>query len=114
VIAALPPTLPVIAYSLRGHGQSARTLAHTRSSAISRPVFVCGHSLGGVVAAALAARLTERVQGLILEDAYFSPPGQRNPACVPWRERLTPLVGQPNSLRDCIEQKKAYRAAASL
>jgi pimeloyl-ACP methyl ester carboxylesterase len=106
IIAELPSAVPVIAYDLRGHGGSARTPGaytlreHLRDAAavleaavVGRAV-LCGHSLGGVIAACLAAEQPERVAGLILEDTFF-PDDVGSTEFVAWREQLTALAGQP-------------------
>lgn len=107
VIAELPTSVPVVAYDLRGHGASARTpgaytlrehlrdAAAVLDAAVAGPAVLCGHSLGGLIAACLAAEQPERVTGLILEDTFF--PGEVGSSeFVAWRERLTALAGQPH------------------
>lgn len=69
---------------LRGHGASghappetydaptyAADIAEFIESLVGRPAVVVGHSLGGVVAAALAASRRDLVSGLFLEDPPF-------------------------------------------
>lgn len=73
----LAGTLRVLALDLPGHGESApiwkpsvegfADTAHRLLEALGTgPVWVAGHSLGGAVALALAARHPERVKGLVL------------------------------------------------
>lgn len=109
VIDALPEALPIVAYDLRGHGQSAHTPgAYTLQNHIhdavavleqfvSGPALLCGHSLGGLVAAGLAAEEPGRVAGLILEDVAF-PDGAIGAEFAAWRGRLAALQGQPQEL----------------
>lgn len=75
----------VWAHDHRGHGRSdgargvlphtaaliddaAAVLRHTQAFDDGLPCVVLGHSMGGLVAAALAARGTERVEGLVLSS----------------------------------------------
>jgi pimeloyl-ACP methyl ester carboxylesterase len=77
------------ALDFRGHGRSGRApgsyrvvdyvpdvLAYLRQ-AIELPAVVVGHSLGGMVAAAVAAELPGRVRALVLEDPTFAMTGDR-------------------------------------
>ena len=68
-----------LAVDLRGHGSSDRAeeycvrhYAHDLEQVLpllsAQPVMVMGHSLGALVAMALAARCPDRVAGIILED----------------------------------------------
>jgi pimeloyl-ACP methyl ester carboxylesterase len=77
--------LQVLNVDLRGHGESAHAdpagydartyaddIAELVDTLVARPVLVVGHSLGGVVAGALAAARPDLVRGLFLEDPpYF-------------------------------------------
>jgi pimeloyl-ACP methyl ester carboxylesterase len=79
---ALLPLLPVDpplaprAVDLPGHGEAPRAPRYritdladaTQENLGPEPAVLYGHSLGGLVAVALAARHPERVRGLVLED----------------------------------------------
>lgn len=90
------PLLPDLAFNhqlhgidLRGHGRSAHQSGHYRVvdyvpdittylDAIPKgPVVLLGHSLAGMIAAAVAAEAPDRVRGLILEDPTFDMTGRR-------------------------------------
>ena len=77
--AMLPDQLRVSAIDFRGHGQSCRSdnRYHVKDyvndavaalKAIGRPTIVYGHSLGSLVAAAVAAEMPNAVSAVILED----------------------------------------------
>ena len=77
--ATLPDRLTISAIDFRGHGQSGRadTRYHVTDyihdaaaalKAIGRPTIVYGHSLGSLVAAAVAAQMPDEVSAIILED----------------------------------------------
>ena len=77
--ALLPDQLRIRALDFRGHGKSGRTDARyhvidyvndaaAALEAIGRPAIVYGHSLGSLVAAAVAARMPDAVAAIILED----------------------------------------------
>jgi len=86
VIAALPAGTHVIAPDLRGHGRSFRPaslrdwtdiaddIVALTSSLETGPLFAVGHSMGGFVAALVAARLPGRFSGLLLVDPVLMPP----------------------------------------
>jgi pimeloyl-ACP methyl ester carboxylesterase len=77
------------ALDFRGHGRSGRTPGSYRvvdyvpdvltylRQAIEAPAVLLGHSLGAMVAAAVAAEAPERVRALILEDPTFEMTGRR-------------------------------------
>ncbi|MEV0278772.1 alpha/beta hydrolase [Streptomyces sp. NPDC050610] len=76
---ALTPRWRVIALDQRGHGESDRAQSYQRSDYVADiaafhrhlgigPVAVLGHSLGGVNAYQFAARNTDQVTALIVED----------------------------------------------
>lgn len=90
------PILPGLAFDhevhvldFRGHGRSGRVPGGYRvvdyvpdvvgylSGAVSAPAAVVGHSLGGMVAAAVAAAVPERVRAVVLEDPTFEMTGRR-------------------------------------
>lgn len=72
----------------RGHGASPRgagyrvedyvsDAVHAVRSEIASPLVILGHSLGAMVAAAVAAELPDLVRGIILEDPPFHTMGNR-------------------------------------
>jgi pimeloyl-ACP methyl ester carboxylesterase len=78
----------VIALDQRGHGESPRAdrylvmdyLADAERfvrDEVDQPLVVVGHSLGAMVAAALAAALPDRVRAVVLEDPPFQTMGNR-------------------------------------
>jgi pimeloyl-ACP methyl ester carboxylesterase len=83
VVPALAMRWNVWALDLRGHGHSARTpgayrvidyvedVARFVTEHLERPAILVGHSLGSMVAAAVAARVPERILGVVLEDPTF-------------------------------------------
>jgi pimeloyl-ACP methyl ester carboxylesterase len=85
---ALADDWTVIALDQRGHGTSSRAESYLVTDYIADAVkFVLeeaagsvvlfGHSLGAMVAAAVAAELPDRVRGIILEDPPFHTMGNR-------------------------------------
>lgn len=89
---ALLPTLAehwtVVALDQRGHGISPRADHYLVTDYITdavrfvrdeatEPLVLFGHSLGAMVAAAVAAELPDRVRGIILEDPPFHTMGNR-------------------------------------
>ena len=89
IIPALAARWGLVAPDLRGHGRSARMAGAYRvvdyirdiSALIERhvdaPAIVYGHSLGAMIALAIAAERPGRVRGLILEDPPFETMGAR-------------------------------------
>ena len=86
----LAGTLRVLALDLPGHGESApiwkpsvegfADTAHRLLEVLGTgPVWVAGHSLGGAVALALAARHSERVKGLVLISSCARLPESTTP-----------------------------------
>jgi pimeloyl-ACP methyl ester carboxylesterase len=78
----------LIAVDQRGHGCSARAERYLVSDyvadavrlvrdEIGGPVVILGHSLGAMVAAAVAAALPDLVQGIVMEDPPFHGMGER-------------------------------------
>ena len=107
LLPALTARFEVFAFDYLGHGQSDRSTrgyrvadyVETLTSLLSLPpfsnqkqVFLYGHSLGAMVAAALAGRFSQRVKGLILEDPPFDTMGQRI--------ATTPLLSYFEGLKD--------------
>ncbi|WP_422928659.1 alpha/beta fold hydrolase [Singulisphaera sp. PoT] len=80
LIPSLAPRWRSVSLDLRGHGRSARVPGGYRVAdyvpdvvdflrrGIGEPAILIGHSLGGNVAAAVAAEAPERVKALVLED----------------------------------------------
>jgi pimeloyl-ACP methyl ester carboxylesterase len=78
----------VIALDHRGHGGSARAVSYLVNNyvadvvrfvrdEVAAPLVILGHSLGAMVAAAVAAELPELVGGIVLEDPPFHTMGNR-------------------------------------
>lgn len=78
----------VIALDQRGHGEAPRADSYLVidyiadavrfvREEIDEPLVVIGHSLGAMVAAAMAAELPQRVRGIVLEDPPFHTMGNR-------------------------------------
>lgn len=78
----------LIAVDHRGHGCSARAERYLVNDyaadavrlvrdEIGGPVVILGHSLGAMVAAAVAAALPDMVQGIVMEDPPFHAMGER-------------------------------------
>jgi len=88
ILAALDPW-HIHALDFRGHGASGRTPGAYRvvdyvgdavallERRIARPALLIGHSLGAMVAAAVAAERPELVRAVILEDPPFAMMGRR-------------------------------------
>lgn len=96
VIGLLPSELPVLAYDKSGHGLSeagAETIEDFGADLESlmdalgiRDALVCGVSVGGMIAQALAASRADLVAGLILANT-----GYRIGTKESWAERMTAL-----------------------
>lgn len=88
ILPALASTWRVLALDHRGHGGSERAASYLVVDYVSdavrfvreqvaAPLVVCGHSLGGMVAAGVAAEVRELVRAVVLEDPPFHTMGQR-------------------------------------
>ena len=119
LLPALTARFEVFAFDYFGHGQSDRTTrgykvanyVETLTSLLSLPpfsnqkqVFLYGHSLGAMVAAALAGRFSQRVKGLVLEDPPFGTMGQRI--------ATTPLLSYFDGLKEFAGTTDATGVAA--
>ncbi|MBI3879173.1 MAG: alpha/beta hydrolase [Verrucomicrobia bacterium] len=82
IFAALTPHWRIIALDHRGHGGSERAASYLVTDFVAdavrfvrdelaAPLFILGHSLGAMVAAAVAAELPQLVRGVVLEDPPF-------------------------------------------
>ena len=105
----------VFAYDHRGHGQSGRaerylTVDYVPDAVqflreeIQRPTVVYGHSLGAMVAAAVAAEVPELVRAIILEDPPFHTMGERieNYVMYPYFVALEKLASNGMSLSQLV------------
>jgi len=89
LVPALTPQWRVFALDFRGHGRSSRVPGQYRIAdyvpdvidflrrSLDQPAIVIGHSLGGNVAAAVAAEAPDRVRALVLEDPPLEMAGPR-------------------------------------
>jgi pimeloyl-ACP methyl ester carboxylesterase len=98
----------LFALDFRGHGGSERisgryfvtdyardTVAFVRNE-VRQQVVIYGHSLGAMVALAVAAELPGFVRGVVLEDPPFQTMGQRI-AQTPWQALFTGMREVPKS-----------------
>jgi lysophospholipase len=137
VDALVPRGYAVFSYDLRGHGRSpgrrghirrfadyladtAAFLAQIRQKRSGRPVFLLGHSMGGLIAAAFAEQAgaaTQDVAGLILSSPFVGvrlpvPPLQI--AAARMLSRVLPTLRMTNPLRnDQLSHDPAVVAAAA-
>lgn len=99
LLPALAKHWKVIALDQRGHGTSPRAGSYLVTDYVADvvrfvqeetadPVVIFGHSLGAMVAAAVAAELPARVRGIILEDPPFHTMGNRI-ASSTWQAQFT-------------------------
>ncbi|MDH4453884.1 MAG: alpha/beta hydrolase [Verrucomicrobiota bacterium] len=99
LFAALAKDWTIIALDQRGHGTSPRAGSYLVTDYVADalrfvqeetadPVVIFGHSLGAMVAAAVAAELPARVRGIILEDPPFHTMGNRI-ASSTWQAQFT-------------------------
>jgi len=99
LLPALAAHWKVIALDQRGHGTSPRAGSYLVTDYIADavrfvqeetadPVVIFGHSLGAMVAAAVAAELPDRVRGIILEDPPFHTMGNRIAGSA-WQAQFT-------------------------
>jgi pimeloyl-ACP methyl ester carboxylesterase len=117
----LIPTLSlrrqVYALDQRGHGKSGRAQGYFAidyapdalsllQDAIKRPAVVYGHSLGAMVAAAVAAEAPDLVRSVILEDPPFDTMGARirNHPLYPYFVALESLAGGDLSVPQLVER----------
>lgn len=88
LMTTLSATWRVIALDQRGHGGSERADRYLVTDYVAdsvqfvreelaTPVIIFGHSLGAMVAAAVAAELQQYVRGIVLEDPPFHTMGNR-------------------------------------
>jgi pimeloyl-ACP methyl ester carboxylesterase len=112
----------LFALDFRGHGGSermsgqylvtdyARDTADFVREEIQQPVLIYGHSLGAMVALAVAAELPEQVHGVVLEDPPFHTMGQRI-AQTPWQALFT---GMRDVARRAVPAAELAAALADL
>ncbi len=94
----LAPSWRLVGIDHRGHGRSERAerylvvdyvadAVRVLRDVLRSPVVILGHSLGAMVAAAVAAALPEFVRGLVLADPPFHTMGDRI-AGTPWQAQF--------------------------
>jgi pimeloyl-ACP methyl ester carboxylesterase len=99
LLPALAAHWKVIALDQRGHGTSPRAESYLVTDYIAdalrfvqeetaAPVVLFGHSLGAMVAAAVAVELPDQVRGIILEDPPFHTMGNRIAGSA-WQAQFT-------------------------
>jgi pimeloyl-ACP methyl ester carboxylesterase len=99
LLPALAAHWKVIALDQRGHGTSPRAGSYLVTDYVADvvrfvqeetadPVVIFGHSLGAMVAAAVAAELPDRVRSIILEDPPFHTMGNRIAGSA-WQAQFT-------------------------
>ncbi|HEX4148508.1 MAG TPA: alpha/beta hydrolase [Pirellulales bacterium] len=108
----------LLALDQRGHGTSDRAAPNYRVAdyvrdavawvreCVRRPVVVYGHSLGAMVAAAVAAELPDRVRGAILEDPPFQTLGSRIAGSA-WQDyfrALAEIAGSSAPIETLVDQ----------
>ena len=116
LIPALALRWQVYAIDQRGHGKSARAnsyvtidyvkdAVHFLREEIQRPAVVYGHSLGAMVAAAVAAKAPDLVRAIVLEDPPFHTMGERIRSYVmyPYFVALESLASNGMSLSQLVE-----------
>jgi pimeloyl-ACP methyl ester carboxylesterase len=89
ILPALSARWHVYAMDFRGHGRSSRVKSSYRvvdyvpdvvaflRDRLTEPAFLLGHSLGAMVAAAVAAEVPDQVRAVVLEDPPFEMMGRR-------------------------------------
>ena len=113
----------VFALDQRGHGGSRRAASYLVTDYIAdavqfvreevaAPVVIVGHSLGAMVAAAVAAELPQLVRAVVLEDPPFHTMGNRLPGTA-WQSQF---IGMQEAARHggAIEEVTDALAAISL
>jgi pimeloyl-ACP methyl ester carboxylesterase len=99
LFAALAKDWTIISLDQRGHGGSPRAESYLVTDYVAdvvrfmqeetaAPVVLFGHSLGAMVAAAVAAKLPDRVRSIILEDPPFHTMGNRIAGST-WQAQFT-------------------------
>ncbi len=112
VIEQLKDLCDIFALDFRGHGQSSRApgryrvidyiddAIHVLEGEVPRPAIIYGHSLGAMVATALAANRPELVKAIVLEDPPFDTMGRelRISELHAYFSALRPLAGSLESV----------------
>jgi len=113
----------VIALDQRGHSESPRAESYLITDYVAdavrivreeadAPLVIFGHSLGAMVAAAVAAELPERVRAIILEDPPFHTMGNRIDATA-WQAQFLGMQEVARRGR-CVEEMTAALAQIRL
>lgn len=118
VMAGLGLRHRVMALDLPGHGESLRLpryrvadyvdpLVRFLRRGVAEPAVVYGHSLGSMLAAAIAAEAPDRVRALVMEDPPFEAMGARiaDGPLLGWFAALQPFAGKPCTGRELGEAR---------
>lgn len=125
----LAPTLSerwrIHALDFRGHGSSRHSApyavidyaadAETVLQGLEQPAVIYGHSLGAMVAAAVASRCPDRVRALVMEDPPFHTMGSRllSSPLHGFFTALAPLAGSPLPLHQLVRELGDQRVPAA-
>jgi pimeloyl-ACP methyl ester carboxylesterase len=126
LLTAFADNWTVIALDQRGHGGSPRAESYLVTAYVADvvrfvqeetadPVVIFGHSLGAMVAAAVAAELPDRVRGIILEDPPFHTMGNRISGSA-WQAQFTGMreaARKPGSVEEITDALADIRLPAS-
>lgn len=121
LVPALVASWNVITVDQRGHGHSPRATEYLVtdyvadavdliSQRIPTPLVLFGHSLGAMVAAAVAAQLPDSVCGLVLEDPPLHTMGHRIEGSV-WQAQF---IGMRQAARDGKGAEQVARSLAEI
>ncbi len=118
ILPALESRWHVVGVDLRGHGRSGRAdgayrvidyvadVVELLRETLSEPAILIGHSLGSMVAAAVAAQVPGRVRAVVLEDPTFEMTGGRiaEGSFLDLFQAFEPLAGSNRPLNEIARE----------